>query len=115
SFHGSNRDTCVMIGRSGSTPNRSNTSHTASGDSSRFFVLKGSMVGATSATSGVGTSGFTNSCIVKMDASYGARYGRRKPQTYGRARVRSMWHLHTHFVGADSGARSRRKCKTPAG
>ncbi len=48
------------------------------------------MAGGMISTIGVGSSAGTNSAIVKMDASYSARNGRRKLQTSGFARAVSM-------------------------
>src|SRR6516165_7585033 len=92
SFHGSKREIWEMSGRSGSTPNRWTVSRTTDGSIGAFFKLNGSIAGAINAISGMGMSGLTYSCIVKIAASYRARYGLRNSQISQFACVRSMWH-----------------------
>jgi hypothetical protein len=59
-----------------------------------FFGDVGSIEGAETTTRSPGTSGCTNSFIVKTIASYGSRKRRTKPQISGCGSAQSMWQRH---------------------
>ena len=68
SFNRSNREICVRIGRSGSSPYRSTTARTWSSGRSRFLSLSGSTEGGT-IYCGIGSC-WAKSGIEKIEASY---------------------------------------------
>ena len=69
SFHGSKRETWVMRGRSGATPNGVRTPRQVDSIIGAFFGLSGSIDGGMNARIGPCTPGWTYSSAVKIAAS----------------------------------------------
>ena len=97
SFQGSNRETWVTRGRSGSTPNGVRTPCQVDSIIGAFFGLSGSIEGGMNARTGPCTPGWTYSSAVKMAASYRFTMGSKKSQTGRYGAERSMWQRQIHL------------------
>ena len=95
SLNRSNREIWTSRGRDGSSPYSLRTASISAEDRSRFFSLRGSMLGGTR-NCGWG-SGWANCGMEKMLASYGSTIDRRTFQTGRNGLLMSMWPRQIHF------------------